>query len=135
VFWYNSSRKAARKEEKIDYLDNKLKTFRNIEFAVSAISLAALIACVFYPVLPTWGLAVLGVNSLVCFAGGLAFHMKHEKESDNIEKAEEAVRNYGPPLPYSSQDPNSVPRAPPYSEFDDPNATQQSKDYQPEYVC
>jgi len=120
-FWYNSSRKAARKEEKIDYLDNKLKTFRNIEFAVSAISLAALIACVFYPVLPTWGLAVLGVNSLVCFAGGLAFHMKHEKESDNIEKAEEAVRNYGPP--------------PPYSEFDDPNATQQSKDYQPEYVC
>ncbi|MDE5061369.1 MULTISPECIES: hypothetical protein [Wolbachia] len=93
-FWYNSSRKAARKEEKIDYLDNKLKTFRNIEFAVGAISLAALIACVFYPVLPTWGLAVLGVNSLVCFTGGVAFHMKHGKESDNIEKAKEAVRSY-----------------------------------------
>lgn len=132
-FWYNSSRKAARKEEKIDYLDNKLKTFRNIEFAVSAISLAALIACVFYPVLPTWGLVILGVNSLVCFAGGLAFHMKHDKESDNIEKAEKAVRDYGSPPPYSSQDPNSVPSAPPCSEFGDPNATQQPKDYQSRY--
>ncbi|WP_353274409.1 hypothetical protein [Wolbachia endosymbiont (group A) of Ennomos erosarius] len=27
-FWYNSSRKTARKEEKIDYLDNKLKMLR-----------------------------------------------------------------------------------------------------------
>ncbi|MDX5495613.1 hypothetical protein [Wolbachia endosymbiont (group A) of Anthophora plumipes] len=62
-----------------------------------------------------WGLAILGVNSLVCFAGGLAFHMKHEKESDNVEEAEEAVRNYGPPPPYS----------PPYSEFNNSNAEQQ----------
>ncbi len=93
-FWYNSSRKAARKEEKIDYLDNKLKMLRNIEFAVGAVSLAALVACAVYPVLPVWGLVILGVNSLVCFAGGLAFHMKHEKESDNIEKAKGAVRSY-----------------------------------------
>ncbi|WP_264329009.1 MULTISPECIES: hypothetical protein [unclassified Wolbachia] len=41
--------------------------------------------------------------------------MKHEKESDNIEEAEEAVRNYGPPPPYS----------PPYSEFNNSNAEQQ----------
>ncbi len=66
-----------------------------------------------------WGLAILGVNSLVCFAVGLAFHMKHEKESDNIEEAEEAVRNYGPPPPYSP------PSAPPYSEFNNSNAEQQ----------
>ena len=110
-FLYNSSRKAARKEEKIDYLDNKLKMLRNIEFAVGAVSLAALVACAVYPVLPVWGLVILGVNSLVCFAGGLAFHMKHEKESDNIEKAEEAVRNYRSPPPYS----------PPYSEFNNSN--------------
>ncbi|WP_253302351.1 hypothetical protein [Wolbachia endosymbiont of Psylliodes chrysocephala] len=114
-FLYNSSRKAARKEEKIDYLDNKLKMLRNIEFAVGAVSLAALVACAVYPVLPVWGLVILGVNSLVCFAGGLAFHMKHEKESDNIEKAEEAVRNYGSPPPYSP------PSAPPYSEFNNSN--------------
>ncbi|WP_353269730.1 hypothetical protein [Wolbachia endosymbiont (group A) of Myopa testacea] len=93
-FWCNSSRKAARKEEKIDYLDNKLKMLRNIEFAVGAVSLAALVACAVYPVLPVWGLVILGVNSPVCFAGGLAFHMKHEKESDNIEKAKGAVRSY-----------------------------------------
>ncbi|TVS90609.1 hypothetical protein COM43_002195, partial [Wolbachia pipientis] len=93
-FWYNSSRKAARKEEKIDYLDNKLKMLRNIEFAVGTVSLAALVACAVYPVLPVWGLVILGVNSLVCFAGGLAFHMKHEKESENIKKAEEAVGSY-----------------------------------------
>ncbi|WP_264328808.1 hypothetical protein [Wolbachia endosymbiont (group A) of Andrena hattorfiana] len=67
-FWYNSSRKAARKEEKIDYLDNKLKMLRNIEFAVGAVSLAALVACAVYPMLPVWGLVILGVNSLVCFA-------------------------------------------------------------------
>lgn len=115
-FWYNSSRKAARKEEKIDYLDNKLKMFRNIEFAVGAVSLAALVACAVYPVLPVWGLVILGVNSLVCFAGGLAFHMKHEKESDNIEEAEEAVRNYGSPPPYSP------PSAPPYSGLNNSNA-------------
>ncbi|WP_265036150.1 hypothetical protein [Wolbachia endosymbiont (group A) of Anomoia purmunda] len=36
-FWYHSSRKTARKEEKIDYLDNKLKMLRNIEFAVGAV--------------------------------------------------------------------------------------------------
>ncbi|WP_244663101.1 hypothetical protein [Wolbachia endosymbiont of Wiebesia pumilae] len=51
-FWYNSSRKVARKEEKIDYLDSKFKTFRNIEFAVGVVSLAALVACAVYPVLP-----------------------------------------------------------------------------------
>ncbi|MFP3020442.1 MULTISPECIES: hypothetical protein [unclassified Wolbachia] len=45
--------------------------------------------------------------------------MKHEKESDNIEEAEEAVRNYGPPPPYSP------PSAPPYSEFNNSNAEQQ----------
>ncbi len=117
-FWYNSSKKAARKEEKIDYLDNKLKTFRNIEFAVGTISLAALIACAVYPVLPVWGLVILGVNSLVCFAGGLAFHMKHEKESDNIEKVEEAVKGYN-----TSPPPYSPPSAPPYSGFSDSNAT------------
>ncbi|GFQ73615.1 uncharacterized protein TNCT_438931 [Trichonephila clavata] len=122
-FWYNSSRKAARKEEKIDYLDNKLKMLRNIEFAVGAVSLAALVACAVYPVLPVWGLVILGVNSLVCFAGGLAFHMKHEKESDNIEKDKEAVRNYGPPPPYSP------PSAPPYSEFNNSNSEQQFENY------
>ncbi|WP_434732484.1 hypothetical protein [Wolbachia endosymbiont of Zygogramma bicolorata] len=121
-FWYNSSRKAARKEEKIDYLDNKLKMLRNIEFAVGAVSLAALVACAVYPV---WGLVILGVNSLVCFAGGLAFHMKHEKESDNIEKAKEAVRNYGPP-------PYSPPSAPPYSEFNDSNVSGVFENYK---VC
>lgn len=111
-FWYNSSRRAARKEEKIDYLDNKLKTFRNIEFAVSAISLAALIACAVYPVLPVWGLVILGVNSLVCFAGGVAFHMKHGKESENIKKAEEAVGSY-------LQD--TSPNAPLFSELNNSN--------------
>lgn len=124
-FWYNSNRKAARKEEKIDYLDNKLKMLRNIEFAVGAVSLAALVACAVYPVLPVWGLAILGVNSLVCFAGGLAFHMKHEKESNNIKEAEEAVRNYGPPPPYSPQDSNPVPSAPPHSAFNNFNMEQQ----------
>ncbi|WP_353284795.1 hypothetical protein [Wolbachia endosymbiont (group A) of Lasioglossum fulvicorne] len=117
-FWYNSSRKTARKEEKIDYLDNKLKMLRNIEFAVGAVPLAALVACAVYPVLPVWGLVILGVNSLVCFAGGLAFHMKHEEESNNIEKAKGEVKSYfqglrdtsptyGPPPPYS------YPSAPP----------------------
>ncbi|WP_174133226.1 hypothetical protein [Wolbachia endosymbiont of Atemnus politus] len=90
-YFYHSSRKKARESEKIDYLDNKLKTFRNIEFAISAISLTALIACVFYPVLPVWGLAILGVNSLVCFAGGFAFQMKHDKESKDIKEAKTAV--------------------------------------------
>ncbi|WP_353273276.1 hypothetical protein [Wolbachia endosymbiont (group A) of Nomada ferruginata] len=134
-FWYNSSKKAARKEEKIDYLDNKLKTFRNIEFAVGAVSLAA---CAVYPVLPVWGLVILGINSLVCFAGGLAFHMKHEEESENIEKAKGAVDSclrqghgygdssrYDAPPPYFSQDPNTTPTAPPCSEFDNSNAKRQ----------
>ncbi|MDR0288602.1 MAG: hypothetical protein LBH78_00865 [Rickettsiales bacterium] len=92
-YFYYSSKKEARKSDKIDYLDDKLKTFRNIEFAVSAISLAALIACAFCPVLPAWSLVILGVNSLVCFAGGLAFHMKHQEESENIEKAKTAVED------------------------------------------
>jgi|GEM_PF-2864352 len=92
-YFYYSSKKEARKSDKIDYLDDQLKMFRNIEFAVSAISLAALIACTFYPVLPVWGLVVLGVNSLVCLAGGLAFHMKHQEESENIEKAKTAVED------------------------------------------
>ncbi|MFT0819640.1 MULTISPECIES: hypothetical protein [Wolbachia] len=139
-FWYNSSRKVARKEEKIDYLDSKFKTFRNIEFAVGVVSLAALVACAVYPVLPVWGLAILGVNSLVCFAGGLAFHMKHEEESENIEKAKGAVDSclrqghgygdpsrYDAPPPYFSQDPNTTPTAPPCSEFDNPNAKRQSE--------
>lgn len=90
-YFYYSSKKEARKSDKIDYLDDKLKTFRNIEFAVSAISLAALIACAFCPVLPAWSLVILGVNSLVCLAGGVAFHMKHQEESENIEKAKTAV--------------------------------------------
>lgn len=127
--WYNSSEKTARKSEKIDYLDSQLKMFRNIEFAVGAISLAALIGCAINPVLPVWGLVILGINSLVCLAGGLAFHMKHEKESENIKKAEEAVdyfhkpgsghssggsSHYAPP-PY---DFNTDPTAPPHSAFD-----------------
>ncbi|MFT4314567.1 MAG: hypothetical protein AB3P11_05800 [Wolbachia pipientis] len=123
--WYNSSEKTARKSEKVDYLDNKLKMFRNIEFAVGAISLAALIGCAINPVLPVWGLVILGINSLVCLAGGVAFHMKHEKESENIKKAEEAVGNYRrdlsyrePPPAYSPQDPNTVPSAPPQGAFD-----------------
>lgn len=121
--WYNSSEKTARKSEKVDYLDNKLKMFRNIEFAVGAISLAALIGCAINPVLPVWGLVILGINSLVCLAGGVAFHMKHEKESENIKKAEEAAGNYHrdpsyrePPPAYSPQDPNTVPSAPSYDE-------------------
>ncbi|MFV1011470.1 hypothetical protein JR053_04450 [Wolbachia endosymbiont of Nasonia vitripennis] len=125
--WYNSSEKTARKSEKIDYLDSQLKMFRNIEFAVGAISLAALIGCAINPVLPVWGLVILGINSLVCLAGGVAFHMKHKKESENIKKAEEAVDSYpgqgrscggydSPLPPYFSQDPNTVPSA---SSYDD----------------
>ncbi|WP_265015302.1 DUF1129 domain-containing protein [Wolbachia endosymbiont (group B) of Camptogramma bilineatum] len=121
--WYNSSEKTARKSEKIDYLDSQLKMFRNIEFAVGAISLAALIGCAINPVLPVWGLVILGINSLVCLAGGLAFYMKHKKESENIKKAEEAVDSYpgqgrscggydSSPPPY----PNTVPSAPSYDE-------------------
>ncbi|QEK89870.1 DUF1129 domain-containing protein [Wolbachia endosymbiont of Chrysomya megacephala] len=143
--WYNSSEKTARKSDKIDYLDSQLKMFKNIEFAVGAISLAALIGCAINPVLPVWGLVILGINSLVCLAGGVAFHMKHKKESENIKKAEEAVINYHksepgydlgdssnlePPPPYSPQDPNTAPSAPSYDgtpgyAFGDPNATQQ----------
>lgn len=122
--WYNSSEKTARKSEKVDYLDNKLKMFRNIEFAVGATSLAALIGCAINPVLPVWGLVILGINSLVCLAGGVAFHMKHEKESENIKKAEESVGNYHgdpsyrePPPAYSPQDLNPAPSAPPKSKF------------------
>lgn len=85
--------KEARKSDEIDYLDDKLETFRNIELAVSAISLAALILCAVNPVLPEFGLAILGVNFLVCLAGGIAFHMKHQEESKNIEKAETAVKD------------------------------------------
>ncbi|WP_410542785.1 hypothetical protein [Wolbachia endosymbiont of Tetranychus urticae] len=131
--WYNSSEKTARKSEKIDYLDSQLKMFRNIEFAVGAISLAALVGCAINPVLPVWGLVILGINSLVCLAGGVAFHMKHEKESENIKKAEEAVdsylgqshnyRNsshYDAPPPYSPQDPNTAPSAPPQGVFNNP---------------
>lgn len=131
-FWYNNSRKNAKKSEKIDYLDSQLKIFRDIEFTVSAISLVALVCCAVNPVLPAWGLVVLGINSLACFAGGLAFHMKHGKESENIEKAKEAVADYhkrGPghnfgdsshreaPPAYSYQDPNTVPTAPPKSDL------------------
>ncbi|MCM1002351.1 hypothetical protein [Wolbachia pipientis] len=90
-YFYYSSKKEARKSDKIDYLDDRLKMFRNIELAVSAISLAALIFCAVNPVLPEFGLAILGVNFLVCLAGGIAFHMKHQEESENIEKAKTAV--------------------------------------------
>ncbi|MCM1001315.1 MAG: hypothetical protein KTV72_03215 [Wolbachia endosymbiont of Melophagus ovinus] len=90
-YFYYSSKKEARKSDKIDYLDDRLKMFRNIELAVSAISLAALIFCAVNPVLPEFGLAILGVNFLVCLAGGIAFHMKHQEESKNIEKAKTAV--------------------------------------------
>ncbi|WP_143689467.1 hypothetical protein [Wolbachia endosymbiont of Nilaparvata lugens] len=127
--WYNSSEKTARKSEKVDYLDNKLKMFRNIEFAVGAISLAALIGCAINPVLPVWGLVILGINSLVCLAGGVAFHMKHEKESENIKKAEEAVDYYHKPEPGHSSggsshdapppyDSNTAPTTPPQDVFD-----------------
>ncbi|MDG7052842.1 MAG: hypothetical protein LKM45_03055 [Wolbachia endosymbiont of Alcedoecus sp.] len=92
-YFYYSSKKEARKSDEIDYLDDKLETFRNIEFAVSAISLAALILCAVNPVLPEFGLAILGVNFLVCLAGGISFHMKHQEESKNIEKAETAVKD------------------------------------------
>jgi hypothetical protein len=92
-YFYYSSKKEARKSDKIDYLDDRLKMFRNIEFAVSAISLAALIFCAVNPVLPEFGLAILGVNFLVCLAGGVAFHMKHQEESENIEKAKTAVED------------------------------------------
>ncbi|OJH30609.1 hypothetical protein Wxf_00330 [Wolbachia endosymbiont of Armadillidium vulgare] len=128
--WYNSSEKTARKSEKVDYLDNKLKMFRNIEFAVGAISLAALVGCAINPVLPVWGLVILGINSLVCFAGDLAFHMKHEKESENIERAKEAVDNYHRDPSYREPPPAYSPSAPSYDgtpgyAFGDPNATQQ----------
>lgn len=118
--------------------------FRNIEFAVGAISLAALIGCAVNPVLPVWGLVVLGINSLVCLAGGVAFHMNHEKESENIKKAEEAVVNYhksGPgyglgdsfhreaPPPYFPQDPNVAPTAPPQGAFDNSYPEQHFGDY------
>lgn len=92
-YFYYSSKKEARKSDKIDYLDDRLKMFRNIELAVSAISLAALIFCAVNPVLPEFGLAILGVNFLVCLAGGVAFHMKHQEESENIEKAKTAVES------------------------------------------
>ncbi|WP_395463185.1 hypothetical protein [Wolbachia endosymbiont of Cantharis cryptica] len=114
-FWYSSSRKAARKEEKIDYLDNKLKMFRNIEFAVSAVSLAALIYCAVNPVLPAWCLVILGVNSLVCFAGALAFHVLHGKELGSIEEAEGAVRSYLQDLDTSSRAPSYDGPPPAYS--------------------
>lgn len=122
-YQYHSSKKTARKSEKIDYLDNKLKTLRNIEFLGAFVSLAGLIACVVYPVLPVWGLVALGVHSLVCFMGGLAFHMKHERESDDIKLAKSTVASYLNPTPAPNPgfnptaftDNNSRPTAP---EFD-----------------
>jgi len=93
-YWYQNSKKTARESSKMDYLDNRLKTLRNIEFLGAFVSLAGLIACVVYPVLPTWGLIALGVHSLVCFMGGLAFHMKHERESEYIELAKKAADSY-----------------------------------------
>lgn len=124
--WYNSSEKTARKSEKIDYLDSQLKMFRNIEFAVGAISLAALIGCAINPVLPVWGLVILGINSLVCLAGGLAFHMKHEKESENIKKAEEAVDYCHKPGSGHSSGGSSHYAPPPYDFNTDPTAPPQS---------
>lgn len=117
-YQYHSSKKTARKSGKIDYLDNRLKTLRNIEFLGSAASLAGLIACVVYPVLPTWGLVALGIHSLVCFMGGLAFHMKHEREADDIKLAKSTVASYLNQAP-SAPDPNDFPYygpPPPYSD-------------------
>lgn len=110
-YWYHNSRKNARKSGDVDYLDNKLKTFRNIEFLSFATSLAALVACVVYPVLPAWGLVALGVHSVACLVGGIAFHMKHEGESVNIEEAKGAVKSY-------ITNPNSPsPTAPQYNQI------------------
>ncbi|VVC31176.1 Hypothetical protein CINCED_3A004411 [Cinara cedri] len=106
-YWYGRSREMARKSGKIDYLDNTLKTLRNVEFLGSAASLAGLVACVVYPVLPTWGLVTLGVHSLVCFVGGLAFHMSHERESEYIELAKNAVESYLNPAPSTEFNPNA----------------------------
>lgn len=119
-YWYQNSKKTARESSKMDYLDNRLKTLRNIEFLGAFVSLAGLIACVVYPVLPTWGLIALGVHSLVCFMGGLAFHMKHERESEYIELAKKAADSYLTALapnpgfnPNAFAHNNSAPSAPP----------------------
>ncbi|WP_333023581.1 hypothetical protein [Wolbachia endosymbiont of Pentidionis agamae] len=93
-FFYMSSRKNARKSDDINYLDKKLKLLSGTEFTCCALSLAALVGCAIYPVLPVWGLVILGINSLVCFFGGLAFYNKHEKESGYIEKAREAASSF-----------------------------------------
>lgn len=126
-YQYHSSKKTARKSEKIDYLDNKLKTLRNIEFLGAFVSLAGLIACVVYPVLPVWGLVALGVHSLVCFMGGLAFHMKHEREADDIELAKSTVASYLNPTPapnpgfnptaFTDNNPRPEPSAPDPNDF------------------
>ncbi|MGL9732458.1 MAG: hypothetical protein ACR5KW_00180 [Wolbachia sp.] len=92
-YYYYNSKKEARKSDKVDYLDNKLKTFRNIEFAIGAISLAVLIACAFCPILPAWSLVILGVNSFIYLVDSVAFHMKHKEESENIEKAKTAMED------------------------------------------
>ncbi|MDD9336817.1 MAG: hypothetical protein PV345_05990 [Wolbachia sp.] len=43
-YLYNRRRKMAGKSSKTDYLDNKLQTFRNIEFVNCTVSLIALVA-------------------------------------------------------------------------------------------
>lgn len=104
---YHISKKMARESGEIYYLDNKLKILRNIEFLGAAVSLVGLIACVVYPVLPTWGLVALGVHSLVCFMGGLSFHMQHERESEYIKLAKNAAEGYLNTAPSSEFNPNA----------------------------
>uniref|UniRef100_A0A1B0FE76 Uncharacterized protein n=1 Tax=Glossina morsitans morsitans TaxID=37546 RepID=A0A1B0FE76_GLOMM len=133
-----------RKENKKESEDSRKLLALGIVAAVVCVAFhAALVACAVYPVLPVWGLAILGVNSLVCFAGGLAFHMKHEEESENIEKAKGAVDSclrqghgygdssrYDAPPPYFSQDPNTTPTAPPQNAFDNPYLQQKFGNWQ-----
>ncbi|MBD0391184.1 hypothetical protein IC220_01750 [Wolbachia endosymbiont of Pentalonia nigronervosa] len=120
-YWYARSRETARKSGEIDYLDNTLKTLRNIEFLGAFASVAGLIACVVYPVLPTWGLVALGIHSFVCFMGGLAFHMQHERESEDIDAAKKAVKSYLNPAPApSAPDPNDFPDYGPPPPYFDP---------------
>ncbi|MDN5247608.1 MAG: hypothetical protein QWI36_00495 [Wolbachia endosymbiont of Tyrophagus putrescentiae] len=127
-YFYNESKKDARESENINSLDGKLKTFRNIEFLVCATSLIGLVGCAIYPVLPVWGLVAIGANSLICFLGGLAFQMKHDKESDDIKKVESAVREFQtcPTAPhfnstdvqdFQSVKPDNNCPPPPYSEY------------------
>ncbi|WP_407511704.1 hypothetical protein [Wolbachia endosymbiont of Trichogramma kaykai] len=71
--------------------------------------------------------------------------MKHEKESENIKKAEEAVDSYpgqgydyggsshDAPPPYFPQDPNTAPTTPPSSAFSYPDPKQYVGGYKQQY--